>query len=105
MNSLFIVLIPLVLLKLPIVGVRFYYLLCNTGIEHKVWYTFCDCEPIAVTLTRASLWPSTPHNPRYAFTFALLDWAEALMLECQVALKDFCGTLKFKCPLDTSKVH
>lgn len=86
-------------------GVRIYYLLLNAGIEHKVWYTFCDCEPIAVTLTRASLWPSTPHNPRYAFTFALLDWAEALMLECQVALKDFCSALKFRCPFDTSKVN
>ena len=85
--------------------VRINFFLPNAGIEHKVWYTCCDCEPIAVTLTRASLWPSTPHNPRYAFTFTLLDWAEALMLECQVALKDFCSALKFRCPFDTSKVN
>ena len=39
-----------------------------------------------------------------AFTFALLDWAEALMLECQVALKDFCNCLKFKSPFQTLKV-
>jgi hypothetical protein len=33
-----------------------------------------------------------------AFTFELLDWAEALLLECQVSLLDFCKVLWFKCP-------
>ena len=41
------------------------------------------CEPIAVTLVRVRLWPATPQNPRYAFCFDLLDWCEALLLECQ----------------------
>lgn len=58
----------------------------------------CNCEPIAVTLARAELWPATPTNPRCAFTFNLLDWIEALMLECQVSLKDFCAALRFRCP-------
>ena len=72
--------------------------------EHKVFFMFCDCEPLAVSLTKAELWPATPHNPRLAFTFPLLDWAEGLMLECQVALKDFCSTLKLICPVQIFKV-
>ena len=57
--------------------------------QHKFQFVYCDCEPLAVTLSRAKLWPATPLNPRFAFSFALFDWAEALLLECQVALKDF----------------
>ena len=51
-----------------------------------------------MTLVRARLWPATPQNPHYAFCFDLLDWAEALLLECQVSLKDLCEALYFKCP-------
>ena len=65
------------------------YLLCCIGIEHKLHFTCCNCEPLAITLTRAQLWPATPNNPCYAFSFSLLDRAKALMLEYQVALKDF----------------
>lgn len=61
-------------------------------------------EPIAITLARGpDLWPATPHNPRLAFSFALLDWAEALMLECQVALKDYTTSVHFQCRRYTSK--
>ena len=49
-----------------------------------------------VTMVRANLWPSSPKRPHLAFTFELLDWIEALFLECQVALKDFCQALLFK---------
>ena len=59
----------------------------------------CTCEAISITLSRARLWPATPKNPQLAFTFELLDLIEALMLECQVALKDFCAALKFLCPI------
>ena len=31
----------------------------------------------------------------YAPAFGLLDWAEALLLEFQVAMKDFCTALYF----------
>ena len=74
------------------------------GIEHKVNFIFCGCEPLPITMARAQLWPATPRNPRYAFSFALLDWAEALMLECQVALKDFCASLKLRCPISIPRV-
>lgn len=65
----------------------------------------CGCEPLAVTMARAELWPATPTNPRYAFVFPLLDWAEALLLESQVSLKDFCNTLKYRCPFHLLKVN
>jgi hypothetical protein len=74
------------------------------GIIHQLLFTHCSCEPVMVTLARADLWPATPHNPRFAFAFSLLDWAEALMLECQVALKDFCSALKFRCPFNASMI-
>ena len=64
------------------------------GCEHK-------CEPIVVTMVRARLWPATPN---LAFTFELLNWTEAMLLECQVSLMDFCKALCFKCPHFVSKV-
>ena len=75
------------------------------GNEHNVRFTSCKCEPLVVTMVRARLWPASPQNPHYAFTFELLDWAEALLLECQVALKDFCQALYFRCQHLTIKVH
>ena len=75
------------------------------GLEHKVQFISCGCESLAVTMTRAELWPATPTNPRCAFTFALLDWAEALLLEAQVSLQDFCKSLKFRCPFFSTKVE
>ena len=75
------------------------------GLEHKVQFISCACEPLAVTMTRAELWPAMPTNPRCAFSFALLDWAEALLLEAQVSFQDFCNTLKFRCPFFSTKVE
>lgn len=48
-------------------------------------------------MVRARLWPATAKDPRVAFTFELLDWAEALLYECQVAMKDLLAALQFKC--------
>lgn len=64
--------------------------------EHKIYILCCQCEPLPLTLVRARLWPATAQNPRLAFTFELLDWAEALLYECQVALKDFCDALQYR---------
>ena len=66
------------------------------GEEHKVCFVTFSCEPLVVTMVRANLWPSSPKPPHLAFIFELLDWIEALFLECQVALKDFCQALLFK---------
>ena len=67
------------------------------GVESKIRVLSCNCEPLALTLVRAQLWPASPSYPRYAFGFSLLDWAESLLKECQVALKDFCQALYFHC--------
>ena len=74
------------------------------GVEHRLRFTCCDCEPLAVTMVRARLWPASPRFPQLAFTFELLDWAEVLLLECQVALSDFCRALYFKCPFLVNEV-
>ncbi len=79
-------------------------IIIHLGVNHTFQFYHCNCEPITITLARAKLWPATPHNPRYAFSFNLLDLAESLMLECQVALKDFCNALKFLCPFQLLKV-
>ena len=71
--------------------------------EHTIEFVHCDCEPLAVTLIRAKFWPATPHSPRLVFPFSLLDWAESLLLECQVSLKDFCTALYFRCPYPSPK--
>jgi len=72
--------------------------------EHSIQFVHCNCEALAITLARAQLWPATPVNPQYAFTFDLLDWAEALLLEAHVSLKDFCKSLKLRCSIHIVKV-
>ncbi len=74
------------------------------GVEHNISFSYCGCEPFTVTMVRARLWPASPKHPQLAFCFSLLDWAEALLLECQVALKDLCSALAFKCPHLVNKV-
>ena len=77
--------------------------LCE-GDEHTVLFGHCSCEPLVVTMIRARIWPSTPQRPHLAFTFELLDWAESLLLECQVSLNDFCKALFLKCRHLVAKV-
>lgn len=72
---------------------------CFLGVEHQIRFCCCDCESVCTTMVRARLWPSSPRFPKLAFTFDLLDWAEALLLECQVAVGEFCKALYFKCPM------
>ena len=80
------------------------YVCIPKGMEHSVSVSCCQCEPIAVTLVRACLWPATAQNPRLAYTFELLDWAEALLYECQVALKDLWAALQYRVPHHLIKV-
>lgn len=77
---------------------------CIAGLEHHIHLVCCDCEPVTTTMVRMGIWPASPHSPQLAYTFGLLDWVEALMMECQVALKDFCAALYFKCPYVIKKV-
>ncbi len=57
--------------------------------------SFCGYESEAETLLRLKLFPATPKQPRLVFTFSLLDWLEALMLECQVSAQDFVAAHSF----------
>ena len=66
------------------------YVVCNydfqsmTDMQHNIQFLHCDCEPLPLTFGVSKAMAS---NSRYAFTFDLLDWAEAVLLECHVALK------------------
>ena len=62
------------------------------------------CEPLVFTMARARLWPSSPWRPQYVFSFELLDWAEALLLEAQVSINDFCKAVHFKCCHNVTKL-
>ena len=76
---------------------KYLYIFCYSGVQHNTKLKCCQCESIVLTMARARIWPSTPVNPQMAFTFKILDWAKALLLECQVVLKDICTALSFKC--------
>ena len=49
----------------------------------------------AVTLVHLHYWPATPTRPSTAFSFQLLDWIEAVLLECQVSLSDISAAIEF----------
>ena len=71
------------------------------GIHHKIKFHFCSCYNEAVTLIKLGFFPATPKQLEVAFQFQLLDLLEALLLECQVAIKDFTNALECQtnCPL------
>ena len=68
------------------------YYLC-TGCFQTLTITFCVCVSEAETLLQLGLFPATPKQPQLAFALPLLDWMEALMLECQVSAQDFVAAL------------
>ena len=82
---------PLCNVLMKVFFVTYYFV----GMEHRIHFTHCSCEALSVTLARAELWPAPPRNPCCCFTFGLLDWAEALMLESQVSLKISATHLHF----------
>ena len=99
-------------LMIMVCGCKLYPIVCKSsycilleGMEHAMEFTYCNCEPLTMTLARAKLWPATPTNPHYAFSFSLFDLVESLLLECQVAFKDICNALIFRAPFYNPKVH
>ena len=60
--------------------------------------SFCACEDKTVTLLLMELWTATPQQPSLSFQFELLDSYESLLLECQVALRDFVTSLEVNLP-------
>jgi len=65
------------------------------GIPRTLSVMFCPCESDVVKLIKLNYWPATPARPSIAFSFSLLDWLEALLLECQVALHDATEAIAF----------
>ena len=58
-------------------------------------------------MIRLGYFAATPDRPQLAFQFQLLDLLEALLLECQVAVKDVTSALTClsRCPLQVLLVH
>lgn len=75
-----------------------------SGCFHCASVTFCACQSEATTLIHAGLFPATPKQPKLAFSFSLLDWFEALMLECQVSAQDFVAAVDVLTDSYTMKV-
>ena len=67
----------------------------NVGIPRKINFPFCTCESDCVKLIRLHYWPATSSKPQIAFTFHFLDWLEALLLECQVAVQDMTQAISY----------
>ena len=63
-------------------------------VQHSITFTFCQCFGEVETLIQFELFPATPKRPTVAYSFQLLDYLEALLLECQVAVSDFTAALK-----------
>ena len=57
-----------------------------TGCFYSVCVSFCGCKTEAEVLLQLHLFPATPKRPQLAFPYRVLDWLEALMLECQVSV-------------------
>ncbi|XP_028412340.1 uncharacterized protein LOC114535157 [Dendronephthya gigantea] len=72
--------------------------ICDDGRRHELGIMSCPCEAFPVSLARLRLWPTCSKNPSIALSFDLLDWMEALLLECQVSLNDFCRALDLRIP-------
>ena len=75
---------------------RHEYPICFLNLQRALSVTFCECESDALTLMRLRYWPGTPKRPVVAFSFALMDWLEVLLLECQVAVKDFATGVELR---------
>ena len=65
------------------------------GIQRDICFQLCNCISESQALIRAGFFPATPEHPRLAFAVELLDLLEALLLECQVPVKDFVAALQY----------
>lgn len=74
------------------------------GIPRHAEVGFCKCKSDALTLTELGYWPATPTRPNLAFSFEFLDWMEALLLEAQVVVLDYCSAVEFMLKDKLSKV-
>ena len=82
----------------------FYCYILLLGSQRKIKFQFCDCYSEVDTLIKLGYFAATPQCPQLAFQFQLLDLLEALLLECQVAVKDFTAAMACisRCPLQVT---
>ena len=70
------------------------YNLLPIGAPSNLNIQFCKCQSDALTLIELGYWPATPSRPGLAFTSSFMNWMEALLLECQVAVQDFSSAME-----------
>ena len=73
----------------------FSYNYIYVGIPRSINFQFCSCESDCIKLIRLHYWPATSTKPQIAFDFHFLDWLEALLLECQVAVQDMTQAISY----------
>ena len=76
----------------------------HVGTQRRVQFQFCGCFSEAEILIKLGYFAATPQRPQLAFQFQLLDLLEALLLECQVSVKDLTAALDYisRCPLQVT---
>lgn len=66
-----------------------------TGVPRQLNISFCKCKNDSLRIMELGYWPASPSRPVLAFSFSFFDWLEALLLECQIALNDYCDAVEF----------
>lgn len=64
------------------------------GVPRQLNISFCKCKSDSLRIMEFGYWPASP-SPVLAFSFLFLDWLEALLLECQVAVNDYSDAVEF----------
>ena len=85
--------------------INFFCFFLHLGSQRKIQFQFCSCySEVVDTLIKLGYFTATPQHPQLAFQFQLLDLLEALLLECQVAVKYFTSALACisRCPLQVT---
>ncbi len=65
------------------------------GVPRQLNISFCKCKNDSLRIMELGYWPASPSRPVLAFSFSFLDWLEALLLECQIAVNDYCDAVEF----------
>lgn len=55
----------------------------------------CTCYSVPEIFLWQGLWPASPVEPTLAFTTKLMEFALALVMECQVSIFDLVKALEF----------
>ena len=67
----------------------------TVGVQRDICFESCACIDEPQALIQAGFFPDSPKRPQLAFDMNLFDLLQALLLECQVAVKDFVSALMY----------